>query len=114
MLVLTLPMPPSVNTMFANNKGKGRGRYPTKRYKDWKFKTALAVAGTQRPEPLDGDVRVLCTFGPRDKRRDLDNCLKAIGDFLQEHTYIVNDSQIVEWNAKWGEVEGAHVEVWAV
>lgn len=82
---LRLPVPPSVNAMYGNNKsGRGRGRYPTKAYKQW---LALAEAcalsqkknwvGKEITGPAKLDIRL-----PMSTRGDVTNRIKATEDFI--------------------------------
>jgi crossover junction endodeoxyribonuclease RusA len=99
-----LPMPPSVNAMFANGGGK-YGRSKTKLYKDW-IRNAGWMLVTQRNvagphKRFDCDVEVVVRAYRVNKNRDLDNILKAIMDLLTGTQTIVDDSKVVSIDAKW-------------
>ena len=58
-------------------------------------KAVRILAGAQWREPLAGPVEVeVCVWMPDYRRRDLDNCVKAITDALNGIAY-ADDSQIV-------------------
>jgi len=104
-LVLELPMPPSVNSLFRNVPGHGRAK--TKLYKDW-IKEAHWMLIAQRNQSkkrhkrIDGNVSVeVKAYRAGSKRRDLDNILKALLDLLTNTQTIADDSQVVEINARW-------------
>lgn len=95
MAVLNLPRPPSVNAMFRNVPGVGRVK--TTDYKNW-IKEAGWMLNAQRPQPIQGDYRLLVLVGPT--RADIDNLTKAINDLLQSHGVVENDNKC----------QGAHME----
>jgi Holliday junction resolvase RusA-like endonuclease len=105
---LRLPMPISTNAMYRNVPKVGRVK--TTVYKQWIRQAGLEL-NLQRPEKFDGDVGVEIVFGPRNKRRDIDNCIKPVLDLLQKHGVIKNDNQVVKVSAAWGDVDGAVVRV---
>lgn len=88
----TIPMPPSVNALYANRPG---GRFKTDAYKNWINLAALCIRD-QKPAPISGYVAVryvVATF--TDKRKhDLGNLEKALSDCLTHHDIIDDDSQI--------------------
>jgi len=84
-IVLELPLPPSVNGLYANRKGgKGKGRYPTKAYKSWLAQADLYFLTQKRDlprEPLLGQLRLEIII-PATTRGDASNRIKAVEDFL--------------------------------
>lgn len=95
MITLILPLPPSVNAMYANNKGAGKGRYPSPRYKAWKQEAGYAL-NTQYRSPVSAIERYFLQIGlypPNRRDRDLDNHVKALQDLLTGRVY-ADDSQI--------------------
>lgn len=90
-LVLNLPLPPSVNALFANVPGRGRVR--TKLYRAWS-KTALDFAWLSKPQGgfpyFDGCFDVQITV-PLKMRGDVDNRLKPILDWLKAPGEIIAD-----------------------
>ena len=109
---LTLPHPPSVNTywrighhgrLHVSNAGvKYRGQV-------WAAVTAARIT------PFSADVRLalVATVSPPDRRRrDLDNCLKALQDSLEFAGVFADDSQIDRLDITRGPaVPGGRVDV---
>jgi Holliday junction resolvase RusA-like endonuclease len=65
-------------------------------------KGSLASLKAQRPDRIDGPVEVSIVAGhPDQRRRDADNLLKAVLDFLVAHQVISDDSQMIRIAAGW-------------
>lgn len=130
MIVYELPLPPSVNAMFANRGVKGafnvgkesvgigrapapqRGRTITGDYKSWR-RQANAQLMTQCPlKTVLGPVDIRITITER-ACGDLDNRCKAILDFIVHHKIIEDDCRSIVRSIflQWGDVEGARVEI---
>ncbi len=110
MISVSIPFPPSVNNLFVNAR-KGKGRFPSDRYKAWLEEAGWALKAA-RQIPLTGDVTVDIVLCPPDKRRrDIDNLAKAPLDLLVKHGLISDDSEIVELRLRWGEANGALITV---
>jgi len=108
-LTLVVPMPPSTNSLYRNVPR--RGRVKTDRYKAWLTEAGYAL-NRQSRQALVGDVALTITVGPRNRSRDLDNCIKAPQDLLQAHGIIVNDSQVIDVRARWSdEVKGCQIDI---
>lgn len=107
---LMLPLPPSVNQLYANRKG---GRHKTKKYLAWIEEAgwALRSHGERR---IEGDIEVVYAFGPRCKQSDLFNREKALSDLLVKHGVIEDDRKIVKGTVAWADIEGCRVEIWPV
>lgn len=90
-----LPRPISVNSLFANVKGKGRVR--SQRYRVW-VQNAIQVAkgiadGKAVALPrFDGPVRISIFVPDRGVKMDLDNAAKAYIDLLVHLGVIPDDS----------------------
>ena len=98
---ITLPFPLSVNNLFA---GKSR-RYPTRKYVAWRRSADLHVMAS-RAKRIKGPVVVSMTLHPADnRRRDADNCWKAVLDCLVRMQIIdADDNRVVrKHEATWGE-----------
>jgi crossover junction endodeoxyribonuclease RusA len=104
----TIPLPPSLNNIFAN--GAGGGRVKTKAYKAWRNAAAWEIK-LQRVPLIEGDVVVHLTIERPNAASDIDNRLKPIFDCMQTAGVIKNDRHVVELHAKWGTVQGALVLV---
>lgn len=89
---LDLPMPPSVNDMFANNfSGNGRGRVKTHKYQDWITEAGYGAKWPQGYEDWHGVVLLYVDCGRMKAGRDVDNCIKPVQD-LAASMMGVNDS----------------------
>lgn len=95
-MIFDLPYPPSLNTLYPTNRsGKrvlsARGRaYKTNVY-------AEILSQHKLFKPLTGPLRASVRLWVPDKRkRDLDNCFKAILDSLKYANVYLDDDQIVE------------------
>jgi len=94
-LSLTLPFPPSVNTYWRSVVINGRVRVLiSKKGREYRKAVAAAVAGTK----WKGGSRRLAVdihaYMPDNRRRDLDNLLKAALDALSSAGIYEDDSQI--------------------
>lgn len=66
MIDITLPWPPS-SLSGHNDKHFWRMRPIIKKHRDWAYKAGLALGKVELP---DGDIRILATFYPPDRRTD--------------------------------------------
>jgi Holliday junction resolvase RusA-like endonuclease len=111
MIELHLDVPPSVNNLYFNLKGRG-GRARTPQYHAW-----LAKAGWQlkaaRQQPIPGPVAI--TYRVVDAgRKDLANLEKPLTDLLVKHRLIEGDSRKIvrRFSMEWApDVLGCHVTV---
>ncbi len=95
MIQVILPVPPSVNTMYAAT-ARG-GRRLTDVAKTWKREAAAIVQKAHDlKNPYAGQVELDIAVYPADRRAfDIDNKLKCLLDALEDGGLIVNDSQVV-------------------
>jgi Holliday junction resolvase RusA-like endonuclease len=109
---LTLPLPPSVNGLWANGKSR---RFRTQRYEDWINEAGLELM-RQRPPKIKGPVSLTYVFAePNGKRKmDLGNREKAATDLLVSHRIIEGDDHTVvrRINLAWGAVKGVCITIW--
>ena len=105
-----MPFPPSTNNLFASRSQGGRAK--TGKYRTWQRLAALSL----RPiEKVPGPVRLDFLFGaPDNRRRDLDNYLKAPIDLLVKCGAIDDDRNVCRLSAAWATVEGINVTVTAI
>ena len=90
-------MPPSVNTLWVN---KHRGRYKSKRGKEFEETACSELKSQFRYKPLASSLKIHIRLYFKDKRkRDIDNYNKAILDSMTKIIY-EDDSQIEELNVK--------------
>ena len=96
---IDLPMPPSVNALFANKPGKGRIK--TKAYKAWLEEAGL-ILNCQRPGRIAGRYSIHIQVRRLPKMSDLANREKATSDLLVKHGVIEDDSLaervMIEWS----------------
>ena len=112
MLTLQLPFPPTTNNLFVNQRGARGGRFPSKGYKAWKARAAVAIR-RQAPTPIKGAVMLNIQLGrPDRRRRDLSNYCKAIEDALVQHGLIEDDSMVQALSMSWGSIPGATLRIW--
>ena len=111
-VVVQMPFPPSVNSMF--NQTNGQQRFPTKQYKDWKLETEWKL-NASKPARVPGPVHLLFEVEEKDKRqRDITNHLKAPEDMLVKLGVIDGDhSAVVRMvEAKWSkDVSGVRITI---
>lgn len=100
---LTLPFPPSVNSLYDGGHKSPR-RFKSDRYKKWLVEAGWELAAQkQAVRPHPGTVAVTYTLARPDKRpRDLENLSKALGDLLTAHGVIKDDSLIERLTMQWG------------
>lgn len=93
-MTVTLPYPPSLNTMFAT---VGRRRVLSKKGREYRAMVGILLRDEEVPLPLPSPVCVSVTIhAPDNRRRDLDNIFKAVGDAIQAAGVVINDSDIDE------------------
>lgn len=112
MIQLDLPMPPSVNALFANVKGKGRVK--TAAYRKWREQAGWDVIAQGRPNQPVGKYEIQIALRRPNANSDLENRSKAVADLLQEQRIIKDDKyceRLVMW---WAEDLPAdvHCRVW--
>ena len=86
--MLTVPVPPSTNSLYRNVPKVGRVKSGA--YKAWREEAGWRLNG-QRPPQLKGEVKIDFSV-PRNNQRDLDNEQKAILDLLVEMRVIERDN----------------------
>lgn len=107
-LELTIPCPPSTNTLYRNVSG--RGRVKTQRYQTWARAAGNEIL-TQRRRHIPGPVMIDITCQRRRKNEDIDNKIKGCIDFLVSMNLIDDDKNVQEVRARWGDVKGATVRI---
>lgn len=94
-MIIELPqIPPSLHELYI------RGRVKTNKYRAWQ---EICLYTLKRPKkPIQGELRVCCTFvRPSKRRMDLDNRCKAALDLLMLGGIIEDDSQVVDLRLLW-------------
>ena len=97
MIQLTLPLAPSANALW---RITGSRMYKTKLYKDW-LEEAGWMIKQQTKQTIDGEYALHIRAKKTNKRRDLDNILKATSDLLVNLHIVEDDSQCVALAAEW-------------
>lgn len=91
-IVLSLPMPPTTNHLYAT--AENGGRFKSQEYNDW-----LAEAGwrvqAQRPGRIAGPYEIEAVFARPSRRCDLDNRFKPLSDLLVKQR-VVQDDHLAE------------------
>jgi len=91
MLILNLPLPPSVNHYWGVH---GNRRYVSKAGKEFKLAVQDYVIENCVPKLGEKRLEMQVTLYPRDKRKqDIDNRIKALWDALEGWVY-EDDAQI--------------------
>lgn len=95
-----LPMPPTVNNLFANVPK--RGRVPSKEYMAWRREADALYLSQRKPEPVSGPFRFLLEMQRPDKRRrDASNYIKASEDHIVRLGLVRDDCDAEEVTARW-------------
>jgi len=97
MIQLTLPLAPSANALW---RITGSRMYKTKLYKDW-LEEAGWMVKQQTKQTIDGEYALHIRARKTNKRRDLDNILKATSDLLVKLHIVEDDSQCMALAAEW-------------
>ena len=103
MIQIELPLAPSVNALW---RISGKRLYRTKVYKDW-LEEAGWMVRQQTRKTIDGEYAIHIRALRSNKRRDLDNLLKATSDLLVELRIVEDDSQCVALAAEWANQSNA-------
>ena len=108
MTELTLPFPPSVNHYWRRVNGRV---YISRRGQAFRASVCTILAA-QRVRPIRGRLAlVVYVYPPDERRRDLDNVLKALLDALEHGGAYADDSQICDLYVHRGPVTPGG-EVW--
>jgi crossover junction endodeoxyribonuclease RusA len=114
MIEITLPFPPSVNTYWRNFNGRTILSAKGREYR-------LAVEALLHKQNIDLKLTTklkveIEAYRPDNRRRDLDNLLKAPLDALGHSNVYEDDSQIVDLRIYWAEDKGGilKIKIWEV
>lgn len=109
MIEIRLPFPPSVNEMYLNNKGKGRGRIPAPILVAWRYE-AGGFLKVQKPKKMV--ARCIVTIDLDDRRQgDCANREKAVTDLLVTHGILQGDQKkyVKRVSTGWEKIENCRV-----
>ena len=85
MIKITLPFPPSVNSLYGG--GSAQKRFPSKKYKEWLLLCPKLTAHGQN------SVHLTYKYYFKDNRdRDCENFCKAVSDYLVKQKVIEDDN----------------------
>ena len=96
---LVLPMPPSVNSAYANG-GNKRGRHKTPAYVAWERLAGTCVKDSHRAG-LGPYSLAICLRRPDKRGRDLGNYEKVISDLLVAHGVVKDDQHCERLTMQW-------------
>lgn len=88
-VTLILPVPPSINHCYRSYRGRV---IKSKKYSNWQ-ECCMLLAG--KHECIEGQVSIAITVNPGhgwNPRRDIDNCIKPIIDFIKNINIIPDDN----------------------
>lgn len=106
-----LPFPPSVNDMFLNNRGRGKGRIKSPDYRAW-IEQSLWELNAQRVKPFL--ERAIIHIDLDDTRNgDCDNRAKPVADVLVAAGILRGDSKkhVKRVSVGWEPITGCRVRV---
>jgi Holliday junction resolvase RusA-like endonuclease len=89
-IIIELPIPPSLNNAYPTNKRTGK-RYPSPKLTAWKTGAGWEIKAAKLDRitgPYNLDIQVCANL-----RGDLDNRIKAIADLLVEHQITPDDAK---------------------
>ena len=106
---MTLPWPPSVNTYWRTFRGR---MIISKAGRDYRTAVAEQVVMQAAPKFGERSIRVVMeAYRPDNRRRDLDNLLKAALDSMCSAGVFDDDSQIVDLRIYWADIKGGMLKV---
>jgi Holliday junction resolvase RusA-like endonuclease len=108
-LVLIIPIPPSVNQIYANVPGKGRVK--TKQYRQWLDLAGWQVLGQCKGKRIAGKVTIDIEVRRLSANADADNRIKAVLDLLVKQNVIDDDKHVEKVSAQWADVEACRVTI---
>lgn len=111
-MILALPYPPSVNSLFDGGHKSPR-RFKSKEYCAWIEQAGWVLkAQAHKIKPITGALQVTYRIGkPDNRRRDLANLEKALSDLLVKHKVIADDSDIARLVMEWAKIDGVEAEI---
>lgn len=102
--MITFPLPPSTNHLYANVPGKGRVK--TIRYRQWiKAADKYYLAQLRNIKPVSGPISLLIRL-PIATRGDTSNRIKAVEDYLVKRNITGDDKHT--WKVSAERVEGVN------
>jgi crossover junction endodeoxyribonuclease RusA len=106
---LILPFPPSVNTYWRNFNGR---MLISKKGREYRKAVADQVLIQKGAKHYQGKVKMTIeAWRPDERKRDLDNLLKAPLDALTHAGVYVDDQLIVDLRIFWAEDKGGKLKI---
>ena len=102
--IVTLPVPPSVNSLWQPVRAKGRGGFAqSETYRKWKAEAdwMLRAQIAHGAQPVAGNVLAIVGVDRRNTRADIDNTVKALFDRLVAAGLIEDDSKVTGFANAW-------------
>lgn len=125
-MIFRLPLPPSVNNLFATVPARGKKkarRVHSRSYSAWRVTAGKEISVQRQAMPtkrVGGAYKLLIVADWRERTasngrgRDLGNFEKAVSDALVWMNIIDDDSLAEEIHLRWGDVVGCEVTVEAI
>jgi crossover junction endodeoxyribonuclease RusA len=109
MIELELPFPPSVNTYWRNFNGR---MLISKKGREYRQLVADQVLLQKGAKHYVGKIKMTIeAWRPDERRRDLDNLLKAPLDALTHAGVYVDDHLIVDLRIFWADGKGGRIKI---
>lgn len=108
MIEITLPWPPSLNTYWRQFNGRAILSEKGRQYR----RAVMVLCLQQKIETITAPIKVeILAYRPDNRKRDLDNLLKAALDGMAKGMIYEDDSQIRDLNIKWADTIGGMLKV---
>jgi crossover junction endodeoxyribonuclease RusA len=108
MVEITLPWPPSLNTYWRQFQGRAILSEKGRLYR----RAVMTICLQERIDTITGPIKVeIVAYRPDNRKRDLDNLLKAALDGLAKGFVYEDDSQIRDLRIRWAETIGGMLKV---
>ena len=109
MIELTLPFPPSVNTYWRNFQGR---MLISKKGREYRKAVADEILIQKGNKHYKGKIKLTIeAWRPDNRKRDLDNLLKAPLDALTHAGVYEDDQLIVDLRIFWAEDQGGKLKI---
>ena len=109
MIEITLPWPPSINNYWRNWKGRTVLSVEGRKYREAVIQQIWMQGFVKR---MDCNLKVTIeAHRPDNRKRDLDNLLKAVLDALQHAEAFNDDSQIHDLRIYWAPEVGGMLKI---
>jgi len=105
---ITLPWPPSLNTYWRQFNGRAILSEKGRLYR----KAVMQQCLLHRIDTIKGPIKVeIIAYRPDNRKRDLDNLLKAVLDGMAKGMIYEDDAQIKDLSIKWADTIGGMLKV---